>query len=38
MLENAYNIAQEFDSKIIVSEHFVLAALRDENGYAFKIL
>ncbi|MDE6019217.1 MAG: ATP-dependent Clp protease ATP-binding subunit [Muribaculaceae bacterium] len=38
ILEQAYNIAQEFDSKIIVSEHFVLAALRDENGYAFKIL
>ncbi|MDE6648605.1 MAG: ATP-dependent Clp protease ATP-binding subunit [Muribaculaceae bacterium] len=38
ILENAYNIAQEFDSKIIVSEHFVLAALRDESGYAFKIL
>ncbi len=38
ILEHAYKIAQEFDSKIIVSEHFVLAALRDESGYAFKIL
>ena len=38
ILEQAYNIAQEFDSKVIVSEHFVLAALRDENGYALKIL
>lgn len=38
ILEHAYNIAQEFDSKVIVSEHFVLAALRDENGYALKIL
>ena len=38
ILEQAYNIAQEFESKVIVSEHFVLAALRDENGYALKIL
>lgn len=38
ILEQAYNIAQEFNSKVIVSEHFVLAALRDENGYALKIL
>ncbi|MDE6022089.1 MAG: Clp protease N-terminal domain-containing protein, partial [Muribaculaceae bacterium] len=38
ILEHAYKIAQEFGSKIIVSEHFVLAALRDESGYAFKIL
>lgn len=38
ILEQAYNIAQEFDSKVITSEHFVLAALRDENGYALKIL
>ncbi|MDE6549440.1 MAG: ATP-dependent Clp protease ATP-binding subunit [Muribaculaceae bacterium] len=38
ILEHAYNIAQEFDSKVIVCEHFVLAALRDENGYALKIL
>ncbi|MDE6633275.1 MAG: Clp protease N-terminal domain-containing protein, partial [Muribaculaceae bacterium] len=34
ILEQSYNIAQEFDSKVITSEHFVLAALRDENGYA----
>ena len=38
ILEQAYNIAQEFESKVIVSEHFVLAALRDENGYALRIL
>ncbi|MDE6523734.1 MAG: ATP-dependent Clp protease ATP-binding subunit [Muribaculaceae bacterium] len=38
ILEQSYNIAQEFDSKVITSEHFVLAALRDENGYALKIL
>lgn len=38
LLEQAYNIAQEFDSKVITCEHFVLAALRDENGYALKIL
>ncbi len=38
ILEHAYNIAVEFNSKMIVSEHFILAALRDENGYAFKIL
>ena len=38
ILEQAYNIAQEFESKVIASEHFVLAALRDENGYALKIL
>ena len=38
ILEEAYSIAQEFDSKVIQSAHFVLAALRDENGYALKIL
>lgn len=38
ILEQSYNIAQEFNSKIITCEHFVLAALRDENGYALKIL
>ncbi|MDE6742159.1 MAG: ATP-dependent Clp protease ATP-binding subunit [Muribaculaceae bacterium] len=38
ILEQAYNIAQEFNSKVIACEHFVLAALRDENGYALKIL
>lgn len=38
ILEQAYRIAQEFDSKVIVSEHFILAALRDESGYALKIL
>ncbi|MDE6380117.1 MAG: AAA family ATPase, partial [Muribaculaceae bacterium] len=38
ILEQAYAIAQEFESKVIVCEHFVLAALRDENGYALKIL
>ncbi|MDE6696327.1 MAG: ATP-dependent Clp protease ATP-binding subunit [Muribaculaceae bacterium] len=38
ILEHAYNIAVEFNSKMIVSEHFILAALRDETGYAFKIL
>ncbi len=38
ILEQSYNIAQEFNSKVITCEHFVLAALRDENGYALKIL
>lgn len=38
MLENAYSIAQEFSSPAIFPEHFVLGAVRDRHGYAFKIL
>ncbi len=38
MLESAYAIAQEYGSPLLVPEHFVLSALRDRNGYAFKIL
>ena len=38
MLEIAFNEAKRFDSPVITSEHFVLAALRQQDGYAFKIL
>ena len=38
ILEQAYSIAQEFESPVITSEHFVLAALRNQEGYAYKIL
>ncbi len=38
ILEQAYRIAQEFGSEIISSEHFVLGALRNKEGYAYKIL
>lgn len=38
ILEQAYKIAQEFDSKVITSDHFVLAAIRNKDGYAYKIL
>lgn len=38
VLENAYAVAREFNSPAIQSEHFVLAALRETNGYACKIL
>lgn len=38
ILEVAYAEAQNFSSSAILSEHFVLAALRNKDGYAFKIL
>ncbi len=38
ILEASYKVAQEFNSPVIGSEHFVLAALRNRDGYAFRIL
>ena len=38
ILETAYNEAKKFNSGVIQSEHFVLGALRNQDGYAFKIL
>ena len=38
ILEQAYKIAIEFDSKVITSDHFVLAAMRNKEGYAYRIL
>jgi negative regulator of genetic competence len=38
ILELAYAEAQNFQSPAILSEHFVLGALRNRDGYAFKIL
>lgn len=38
ILEKAYAIANELGSPMISSEHFVLAALRDQNDYSLKIL
>lgn len=38
ILELAYNEARNFSSAAIQSEHFVLGALRNQDGYAFKIL
>ena len=38
ILEAANGVAQEFNSPVIGSEHFVLASLRNRDGYAFKIL
>ena len=38
ILETAYNEAKRFNSPVIQSEHFVLGALRNQEGYAFKIL
>ena len=38
ILEKAYAVANELGSPMISSEHFVLAALRDKDGYALKIL
>ncbi|MDE6271614.1 MAG: ATP-dependent Clp protease ATP-binding subunit [Muribaculaceae bacterium] len=38
ILTKADEIAREFNSPAIRSEHFVLAALRQRDGYAFKIL
>ena len=38
ILETAYNEAKKFNSPVILSEHFVLGALHNQEGYAFKIL
>ena len=38
ILEVAYNEAAHFQSPAIMSEHFVLGALRNKEGYAFRIL
>lgn len=38
ILELAYNEARNFHSGVILSEHFVLGSLRNQDGYAFKIL
>lgn len=38
ILEKAYAIANELGSPMISSEHFVLAALREKDDYALKIL
>ena len=38
ILEIAYNEAKKFNSPVILSEHFVLGALHNQEGYAFKIL
>ncbi|MCM1369451.1 MAG: ATP-dependent Clp protease ATP-binding subunit [Candidatus Amulumruptor caecigallinarius] len=38
MLETALSEAKRFNSPVITSEHFVLGALRQRDGYAFKIL
>lgn len=38
ILNKAYEVAMEFSSPAIRSEHFVLSALRNREGYAFKIL
>ncbi len=38
MLEIALGEANRFNSPVIVAEHFVLGAMRQQDGYAFKIL
>ncbi|MCH5215026.1 MAG: ATP-dependent Clp protease ATP-binding subunit [Muribaculaceae bacterium] len=38
ILEKAFAVARELDSPMIASEHFVLAALRENGDYALKIL
>ncbi|MCH5232452.1 MAG: ATP-dependent Clp protease ATP-binding subunit [Muribaculaceae bacterium] len=38
ILEAAYNEAKKFNSGVIQSEHFVLGALRNHDGYAYRIL
>ena len=38
ILEQAYGVAQELQSPVIRSEHLMLAALKNRQGYAFKIL
>ena len=38
IIETAYNEARKFNSGVIQSEHFVLGALHNKSGYAYKIL
>ncbi len=38
MLELALSEANRFNSPVIMAEHFVLGSLRQEDGYAYKIL
>lgn len=38
MLELALSEVRRFNSPVIMSEHFLLASLRQQDGYAFKIL
>ena len=38
IIEIAYKEAQRLNSSVIQSEHFVLGSLRNQHGYAFKIL
>ena len=38
ILERAYAVAQEYDSPVISSEHFVLSALRKDQGHIYDIL
>ena len=38
ILEKAYSVANDLGSPVISSEHFVLAALREKDDYALKIL
>ncbi|MCH5241650.1 MAG: ATP-dependent Clp protease ATP-binding subunit [Muribaculaceae bacterium] len=38
ILETAYQEARKFNSPVILSEHFVLCALHNQEGYAFRIL
>ena len=38
ILEQSYALAQQISPGPIRSEHFILVALRDRNGYAYKIL
>ncbi len=38
MISSAHDVAKEFNSPSLAPEHFVLAALRNNEGYAVKIL
>ena len=38
ILEMGYGIAREYNSPVIRTEHFVLGALRNKEGYAYRIL
>lgn len=38
ILELGYGIAREFKSPVIRTEHFILGALRNRDGYAYRIL
>ena len=38
ILNKAYEVAERFSSPVIRPEHFVLSALSNSDGYAFKIL